>query len=59
MQQVKRAIIMAAGIGRRMQPLTFSTPKPLVRVGGRRIIETVIDGLRTNGILRFMWLWDI
>lgn len=45
-----RAIIMAAGIGRRMQPLTLSTPKPLVEVNGMRMIDTVIGALRENGI---------
>ena len=50
MYQAKRAIIMAAGIGKRMQPLTFKTPKPLVRVNGVRMIDTVVDGLRSNGI---------
>ena len=47
---VKRAIIMAAGIGKRMQPLTFTTPKPLVKVNGVRMIDTVVDGLLANGI---------
>ena len=47
---VKRAIIMAAGIGQRMQPLTFETPKPLVKVNGVRMIDTVVDGLLKNGI---------
>ena len=47
---VKRSIIMAAGIGKRMQPLTFEVPKPLVKVNGIRMIDTVVDGLRTNGI---------
>ena len=47
---VKRAIIMAAGIGKRMQPLTYEIPKPLVRVNGVRMIDTVVDGLRENGI---------
>ena len=41
---------MAAGIGKRMQPLTFETPKPLVKVNGVRMIDTVVDGLRANGI---------
>ena len=47
---VKRAIIMAAGIGKRMQPLTYEIPKPLVRVNGVRMIDTVVDGLKKNGI---------
>ena len=47
---VKRAIIMAAGIGKRMQPLTFEIPKPLVKVNGIRMIDTVVDALKKNGI---------
>ena len=50
MYTVKRAIIMAAGIGKRMQPVTLKTPKPMVKVHGIRMIETVIDGLHKNGI---------
>lgn len=41
---------MAAGIGKRMQPVTLETPKPLVKVNGIRMIDTVIQGLHTNGI---------
>ena len=48
--EIKRAIIMAAGIGKRMQPLTFTTPKPLVKVNGVRMIDTVIEALQKNGI---------
>lgn len=50
MHKVKRAIIMAAGIGKRMQPVTLETPKPLVVVNGVRMIDTVIQGLHRNGI---------
>lgn len=50
MYKVKRAIIMAAGIGKRMQPVTLETPKPLVKVNGVRMIDTVIRGLHKNGI---------
>lgn len=50
MHKVERAIIMAAGLGNRMHPVTLSTPKPLVRVNGVRMIDTVIDGLHKNGI---------
>lgn len=47
---VKRAIIMAAGIGNRMRPVTLETPKPLVRVNGIRMIDSVIQALHKNGI---------
>ena len=47
---VKRAIIMAAGEGKRMQPVTLHTPKPLVNVNGVRMIDAVIKALRRQGI---------
>lgn len=50
MYRVERAIIMAAGLGKRMQPITLTTPKPLIKVNGVRMIDTVIDGLHKNGI---------
>lgn len=50
MHYVERAIIMAAGTGLRMRPVTLQTPKPLVRVNGVRMIDTVIRGLHVNGI---------
>lgn len=50
MHKVKRAIIMAAGLGKRMQPLTLETPKPLIEVNGKRMIDTVINALHKNGI---------
>lgn len=50
MHIVKRAIIVAAGMGKRMQPVTLKTPKPLVRINGVRMIDTAIQGLQNNGI---------
>lgn len=50
MHRVQRAIIMAAGLGNRMRPVTLTTPKPLVKVNGIRMIDTVIEGLHQNGI---------
>lgn len=50
MNHVERAIIMAAGLGNRMRPITLTTPKPLVKVNGVRMIDTVIQGLHHNGI---------
>lgn len=52
MHKVERAIIMAAGIGKRMQPVTLYTPKPMVKVNGVRMIDTVIRGLHQNGIYK-------
>ena len=43
--RVKRAIIMAAGFGKRLVPVTLKTPKPLVTVNGTRIIDTLLDAL--------------
>lgn len=48
--KVKRAVFLAAGFGSRMVPVTINTPKPLVRVHGKRIIETLIDAVLAAGI---------
>lgn len=50
MNKVERAIILAAGTGSRLQPVTFKTPKPLIKVNGKRMIETIIEALLKNGI---------
>ena len=50
MHKASRAVIMAAGRGERMHPLTEKIPKPLIRVGGKRMIDTVIEALHVNGI---------
>lgn len=43
--RAKRAILLAAGFGSRMRPITLNTPKPLVMVHGKRIIESIIEAL--------------
>ena len=48
--RVKRAVLLAAGFGSRMQPVTLETPKPLVNVNGKVIIETLIAALEDKGI---------
>lgn len=50
MNKVKRAVIVAAGTGTRMNPITLKTPKPLVKVNGIRMIDTIIDALHKNNI---------
>ena len=44
------AILMAAGLGTRMAPLTEKTAKPLVKVFNKPMVETVIDGLLNRGV---------
>ena len=48
------AILMAAGMGTRMRPLTDTTPKPLIKVHGKPMIETVIDGLKSRDVDRLL-----
>lgn len=48
--RAKRAIFIAAGFGSRLVPITFNTPKPLVRVHGQRIIDGLIDACLDAGI---------
>lgn len=46
------AVIMAGGEGRRLRPLTEATPKPLLSVGGKPLLEILIERLRQSGIAR-------
>lgn len=48
--RVKRAVFLAAGFGSRLVPITFNTPKPLVRVNGTRMIDTLLDAVVAAGI---------
>lgn len=48
--RVKRAVFIAAGFGSRLVPVTLNTPKPLVRVNGKRIIDGLIDACLQAGI---------
>lgn len=50
MFKIERAIIMAAGKGTRLLPVTNKVPKPLVKVNGISMIETVINSLKKNNI---------
>lgn len=48
--RVRRAIILAAGFGQRLAPVTLDTPKPLVTINGVRILDTLLDALYAKGI---------
>lgn len=48
--KVKRAIFIAAGFGSRLVPITLNTPKPLIKVHGKKMIETLLDAVVEAGI---------
>jgi len=50
----RTAIILSAGLGTRLRPLTDSRPKPLIEVAGRAMLDRVIDRLAEAGVRRFV-----
>ena len=48
--KIKHGMILAAGLGKRMQPITFKTPKPLIQIGNKNLIERAIELLINHGV---------
>ena len=48
--KVKHAMILAAGLGTRMRPLSINTPKPLLEIGKKNLLQRAIDLLDSYGI---------
>jgi MurNAc alpha-1-phosphate uridylyltransferase len=59
---IHRAMVLAAGLGLRMRPITLTTPKPLVPVAGRTMLDRALDHLAVAGVQEMVvnthWLAD-
>ena len=48
--KIKHGMILAAGLGKRMNPITLKTPKPLIKIGNKNLLERAIELLIGHGV---------
>ena len=48
--KIKKGMILAAGLGKRMQPITLKTPKPLIQIGNKNLLDRAIGLLINHGV---------
>ena len=48
--KIKQGMILAAGLGKRMQPISFKTPKPLIQIGNKSLLDRAIELLINHGV---------
>ena len=48
--KIKHGMILAAGLGKRMQPITLKTPKPLIQIGGKNLLDRTLELLINHGV---------
>jgi MurNAc alpha-1-phosphate uridylyltransferase len=48
--KIKHGLILAAGLGKRMQPITLKTPKPLIQIGKKNLMERAVELLINHGV---------
>ena len=48
--KIKQGMILAAGMGKRMQPITLKTPKPLIQIGNKNLLDRAIEFLVKNDV---------
>ncbi|MDA9180849.1 nucleotidyltransferase family protein [Pelagibacteraceae bacterium] len=48
--KIKKGMILAAGFGKRMQPITLKTPKPLIQIGNKNLIDRAIELIINHGV---------
>lgn len=49
-----KVVLMVGGLGTRLRPLTEHTPKPMLKVGNKPILETIVEGFRNHGFVNFV-----